>query len=58
MAINGVPKNGSNAALHIFVPLSTASNNGLNLEPSNKQHNDDFGGLSKICKSFANELIV
>ena len=47
-----------NVASHISAPLSTALNNGLDLEPSNKRHDDDFRGFSKSCRSFANEPTV
>ena len=55
MAVDGIPTNGSIAASHISTLLSTASNNGLDLEPLNKQRNDDFGTLSKSHRSFVNE---
>ena len=54
----GVPDDGGNAASYISAPLKTASNDGLDLEPSIKQHNDDFGGLSKSQRRFANEPIM
>jgi hypothetical protein len=53
VAAHGVPDNGGNAVSHISAPFNTASNNGLDLEPSNKRRDDDFGGLSKSRKSFA-----
>jgi hypothetical protein len=58
VAVDGVSDNGGNVDSYISAPLSTASNNGLDLEPSNKRRDVDFGGLSKSCKSFANEPTV
>jgi hypothetical protein len=55
VAVDGVSDNGGNADSHISAPLSTASNNGLDLEPSNKRRDVDFSGLPKSRKSFANE---
>jgi hypothetical protein len=56
--VEGVPNDGGNAASHISAPFKTASNNGLDLEPSNKRCNDDYGGLSKSRKRFAIEPTV
>jgi hypothetical protein len=55
VATDGVPNNCGNAASHISAPLSTTSNNELDLEPLNKRRDDNFGGLSKSHRSFANE---
>jgi hypothetical protein len=46
VAADGIPDIGSNVDSHISALLSTTSNNGLDLEPSNKQRDDDFGGLN------------
>jgi hypothetical protein len=35
VAVHGIPSNGGSAASYISAPLSTASNNGHDLEPSN-----------------------
>jgi hypothetical protein len=58
VAQHGAPNKGGNAASHISALLSTASNSGLDLEPSNNWRDDDFGGLSKSRRSFANEPTV
>jgi len=45
-------------AFHIFFPLSTLLNNGINYILTNNSLEEDFGGCSRLCNNFVIKPMV